>query len=84
MLDQLKNIAIAEFLENDLQVDVVCTITGLNNAADLLADLGKVGDEGQTSMAIDGLSAIVSAMTYLALMHETVKSVRNMKGGAQC
>lgn len=80
MLDDLNKVAIEEIIENDRQVEVDITLKGLNLAAFLLAKIAKGKDEHQREMAIDGMEALVSAATYVGLMHETVVAMKKLEG----
>lgn len=84
MLDYMSKLLFDEIKENDRQVDVEGTIKGLNMAGFLLSKIAKESDEGDISMAIDGLGAVISAMTYVSLMHCTVDNIKISEGGDAC
>jgi len=84
MLDHLSKVLFDEIKENDRQVNIEEAIIGLNMAGFLLSRIAKESDQGDRSMAIDGLGAVISSMAYLSLMHSTVKNIPVAEGSGTC
>lgn len=84
MLDLKHQFLFDEIKENDRKVNIQETISGLNMAGSLLTNIAKGSDEGERSMAIDGLEAVISAMAYISLMHSTVENIESSEGGDAC
>ena len=84
MLDLKHQFLFDEIKENDRKVNIQETISGLNMAGSLLPNIARGNDEGEISMAIDGLEAVISAMAYVRLMHSTVENIESSEGGDAC
>jgi len=84
MLSYTQELLFDEISENDRKINTEETISGLNLAGFLLATIARGSEEGERSMAIDGLEAVISAMTYVSLMHTTAENIKEMKGQKSC
>jgi hypothetical protein len=71
MLD-FNKMSITEIAAVNRQVETISTIQGLNAAALLLNGLAKA-DKDKAGTALDGVSAIASAISYIAQVNQIIE-----------
>lgn len=83
--DYMKSLFIDEIKENNRFLDFDHTVKGLSELGIYLSTTGTITDDADLKdQMIDGLGAVVSALSFLSLMHTTINSYRSIEGGSSC